>query len=96
MRTKRDTRADVAMVVEDEILMRQHMVQVLREKFGYKKVLEAADGEEAIRLCSQSAPGLILIDLLLPKLDGLKVVEKISRKYARGQISRFNNQYGTR
>ena len=56
------------------------MMRRLLEMAGYQ-VVEATDGEEAVRLTSEKNPALILMDLSLPKLDGLSATKIIrSRK----------------
>ena len=47
---------------------------------GYN-VLSAIDGEQAIRLCKIHQPDIILLDILLPKMDGYEVCYNIRRKY---------------
>jgi DNA-binding response OmpR family regulator len=46
---------------------------------GYR-VVEATDGEEAIRMAVQARPSLILMDLSLPKMDGLSATREIRKK----------------
>ena len=41
------------------------------------KVVTASDGEEALRMISQHAPDLIVLDVMLPKLDGLEVCRRV-------------------
>jgi len=63
------------LVVEDEI----PILDILKfnlEKEGYK-VAEATDGEEAIIMARQVNPDLILLDVMLPKLDGFEVCRQI-------------------
>jgi two-component system cell cycle response regulator DivK len=56
------------------------MMRRLLEMAGYR-VVEASDGEEAVRLTSEQNPALILMDLSLPRLDGLSATKMIrSRK----------------
>jgi two-component system alkaline phosphatase synthesis response regulator PhoP len=43
---------------------------------GYE-VLEAADGEEAVRLVNEQRPDLMLLDIMMPKLDGLEVCKRV-------------------
>jgi DNA-binding response OmpR family regulator len=43
---------------------------------GFRAV-SAADGEEALRLCQSQRPDLILLDLMLPKVDGLEVIRRL-------------------
>ncbi len=63
------------LVVEDE----KHISDVLKinlEKNGYK-VIVAADGEEAVNKTLSENPDLILLDVMLPKMDGFSVCRKI-------------------
>jgi len=56
------------------------MMRRLLEMAGYR-VVEATDGEQAVKLAIQENPALILMDLSLPKLDGLSATKRIrSRK----------------
>ena len=64
-------------VAEDEALIRMDVVATLQEA-GYKVVGEAADGEEAVRLAVELMPDLIIMDIKMPKLDGISAAEKIS------------------
>lgn len=63
------------LVVEDEESLREPLVYLL-EKEGYD-VIEAADGDEAIREFKAQAPDLILLDLMLPKRGGNEVCQII-------------------
>ena len=64
-------------VAEDEGLIRMDIVATLNES-GYQVVGEAADGEEAVRLATDLTPDLIVMDIKMPKLDGISAAEKIS------------------
>jgi response regulator NasT len=64
-------------VAEDEGLIRMDVVATLQEA-GYEVVGEAADGEEAVRLAIELMPDLIIMDIKMPKLDGISAAEKIS------------------
>lgn len=59
------------LIVDDEKNIRE-LVKFNLESRGYK-VIEAADGEEALNLVITGAPLLIILDLMLPKIDGLEV-----------------------
>ena len=56
------------LLVEDSKLQKIKNESLLH-KAGYR-VLHASDGEEALRVARESAPDLILLDMLLPKLGG--------------------------
>lgn len=64
-------------VAEDEGLIRMDVVATLQEA-GFQVVGEAADGEEAIRLATELEPDLVVMDIKMPKLDGISAAEKIS------------------
>lgn len=64
-------------VAEDEGLIRMDVVATLQEA-GYEVVGEAADGEEAIRLATELEPDLVVMDIKMPKMDGISAAEKIS------------------
>ena len=64
-------------VAEDEGLIRMDVVATLQEA-GYEVVGEVADGEEAVRLAIELMPDLIVMDIKMPKLDGISAAEKIS------------------
>ena len=63
------------MVVED-FEDNRYMMRRLLEMCGYE-VLEAVNGEEAVEMALKERPGLILMDLSLPLLDGLAATRRI-------------------
>ncbi len=64
-------------VAEDEALIRMDVVATLQEA-GYEVVGEGADGEEAVKLATEFEPDLVVMDIKMPKLDGISAAEKIS------------------
>ena len=66
------------LVVEDEEYIRDLYVQIL-QKEGYL-VDSASDGEEAFMKMSKKEYDLILLDIILPKIDGLQVLEKLKKE----------------
>jgi DNA-binding response OmpR family regulator len=59
------------LVVDDEAIVRDVVVRYL-ERDGYR-TLEAADGDEAVRLLAEESPALVVLDVMLPGRDGLDV-----------------------
>jgi two-component system alkaline phosphatase synthesis response regulator PhoP len=68
------------LVVDDEPAVTDLLVYNLR-KSGYEPIV-AADGCEALRLARRSDPDLILLDLMLPELDGLDVCRELRKTSA--------------
>lgn len=66
-----------ALVVDDHSFIRV-AIKMLLEKEGLEVVGEAADGAEAVQLAKVLVPDLIVLDIALPKLDGLEVISRIS------------------
>ena len=64
-------------VAEDEALIRLDLVELL-EEHGYEIVGQASDGEEAVRLANELEPDLIVIDVKMPKMDGITAADKIA------------------
>ena len=64
-------------VAEDEALIRLDLVEMLREE-GYDVVAEAGDGEAAVALAEQHRPDLVVLDVKMPKLDGISAAERIT------------------
>ena len=67
------------LVVDDEKPIVDILVYNLKKE-GYN-TLEANDGEEAIRLVTEKKPDLVLLDIMLPKMDGLTVCKRIRHNY---------------
>ena len=66
------------LIVDDE----KPIVDILKfnlEKEGYKTI-EAYDGEQAVELALETKPDLIILDVMLPKMDGFTVCKKIRQK----------------
>jgi DNA-binding response OmpR family regulator len=63
------------LVVDDEDIVRDVVVRYL-ERDGYR-TLEAADGEEALRLLEAESPALVVLDVMLPRRGGLEVARWI-------------------
>ncbi|CAM04674.1 response regulator receiver and ANTAR domain protein [Saccharopolyspora erythraea NRRL 2338] len=65
------------LVAEDEALIRLDLVEMLREE-GYQVVGEAADGQEAVRLADELRPDLVILDIKMPKMDGIEAASNIA------------------
>jgi DNA-binding response OmpR family regulator len=63
------------LVVDDEKLYR-HLLQINLETEGYE-VITASNGEEGVDMVSKKHPDLVILDVMMPKLDGFSALERI-------------------
>lgn len=61
-------------------------VKIRLQSKGYQ-VLTAADGGQALELIAQQHPDLVILDILMPVMDGYTCLREINRRYGRGKIA---------
>ena len=66
-------------VAEDESLIRLDIVEILRDN-GFDVVGEAGDGETAVALATDLRPDLVIMDVRMPKLDGIEAAARLTKK----------------
>ena len=71
------------LVVEDFEPLRRLIFHKLKNELHLDNILGAADGEEGARLAEELKPDLVILDVGLPKLNGLQVAERISKSTPR-------------
>jgi len=85
--------AKKVLITEDESHIKALLVQTLETAFEdyiddeELEIFEAADGEEGLQIAKKERPDLIFLDLMLPKMDGFEVCQKIK------EDRRLNNTY---
>lgn len=67
------------LVAEDEAVIRLDLVELLTEE-GYKVIAEASDGAEALRLARELTPDLVVMDVKMPKMDGITAAAQIAEE----------------
>lgn len=66
------------LVVDDDRMMRE-MLKLILHTDEYPLAGEATNGKSAIALCESHKPGLVLLDINMPEMDGLQVLEEIRK-----------------
>jgi NarL family two-component system response regulator LiaR len=74
------------MVVDDHTVVRSGLSALLYAFDDLEFVGEASDGEEAIRLCARVEPDVILMDLVMPRMDGPTATRIIRERFPKVQI----------
>src|SRR5215470_12024711 len=68
------------MVVDDSAVVRQRLKAIIESDPRFRVIL-AADPYEAVALLSKSVPGVILLDVEMPRMDGLTFLRKLMRQH---------------
>jgi DNA-binding NarL/FixJ family response regulator len=74
------------MLADDHALFRSGIKRILEEIPGVEVVGEAADGLQLLALLNESTPDLVILDISMPKLRGLEVIQAIKTKYPQVQV----------
>jgi two-component system, NarL family, response regulator len=66
------------LIADDHPVVREGLAAIFKSQKDIKVVAEATNGEEALELCDQHAPDVLLLDLRMPKKDGLQVINDLT------------------
>ncbi|MYS89904.1 MULTISPECIES: response regulator transcription factor [Streptomyces] len=73
-------------VADDQTVVREGIVMLLGLLPGIEVVGSAGDGEEAVRLVAEVAPDVVLMDLRMPRCDGVEATHRIRAEYPGTQV----------
>ncbi len=75
----KNSRPTRVLVAEDEALIRLDLVELLTDE-GFEVIGQAADGEEAVKLARELRPDLVIMDVKMPRMDGIAAAESIAEE----------------
>jgi CheY-like chemotaxis protein len=78
------------LIVEDELPLSQ-AYQTILEKHGFT-ALAATNGEEALEVLKTEKPDLILLDMMMPKMNGLEFLRRLQGTFPADKVIVFSNQ----
>lgn len=74
------------MIVDDHDMVRRGLAAYLEDESGLELVAEAADGREAVQICDQVRPDVVLMDLVMPELSGAEATRIIRDRWPQVQV----------
>jgi len=74
------------LIVEDQTLLREVLLDFLRNRFPGCRFLEAADGAGAFRAVCDCRPALILMDKCLPDADGIELTARLTKLFPETEV----------
>jgi DNA-binding NarL/FixJ family response regulator len=74
------------MIVDDHAIVREGLTMLLGEEVGVEVVGEARDGREALTRIGHLQPDVVLMDLVMPEMDGIAATAQIREKYPDCQV----------
>jgi two-component system response regulator AlgR len=67
------------LIIDDEHLARQRLRQIIDELGSAEEIAEGSNGEQALQLCQQHKPDIILLDIRMPGMDGIEAAQHIMK-----------------
>ncbi len=68
------------LIVDDEVIIRELMRQIIEEIEEEFEILEASDGEEGLELIRKEKPDIVFLDIMMPKLDGFEICRILKKE----------------
>ena len=77
-------------VIEDHTAVREMICQLVESIEDYQIVGDTGDGQEAYTLCLELRPDLVILDIMLPGLNGIEVLKRFSRHLRKSRVLVFS------
>lgn len=82
-------------IIEDQTAIREMISQLLAQDPNYQVVAETGDGQTASNLCLELKPDFVILDIMLPGLNGIEVLRRLSKNSKHTRILVFSGYQNT-
>lgn len=69
------------LVVDDELLIRQELEMFSWEEYGYRLIGTARNAKEALKICREEIPDIVITDITMPVMNGLDLIKELTVRY---------------
>lgn len=76
----------IKLVIVDDAPFIREALRIIAQKAGFDFVGEATNGQEAVDVCSQKNPDVVIMDLVMPKMNGIDATKEILKKNSKIKI----------
>lgn len=77
-------------IVEDQTAVRDMIAHIVRSDASFEVVVETGNGQDAVEACIQARPEFIILDVMLPGLNGAEVLRRLSRSLPKARVLVFS------
>ncbi len=77
-------------IIEDQIAIREMLVEILRLDPNFELVGETGDGQTAVQLCLEKSPDVCVLDAKMPGLNGVDILRRISKRLPQMRVLVFS------
>lgn len=77
-------------IIEDQTAVREMIAQIVRSEPGFEVVAETGDGQSAYSSCMEIRPDFVILDVMLPGLNGAEVLRRFSRQLKTTRVLVFS------
>nr|WP_284698170.1 response regulator transcription factor [Thermoanaerobacterium thermosaccharolyticum] len=74
------------MIADDHVLLRQGLKQIIELEEDMKVIYQASDGEEAYEIAKKISPDIILMDINMPNINGIKAAKMLKNDNPKNKI----------
>jgi YesN/AraC family two-component response regulator len=79
------------LIVDDSDLLRNRLIGSLQELKNVEIIGEAANGIDAMQLINEKFPDLVIMDIRMPEMNGIEVLEKMNKQCITSKVCIFTN-----